>query len=937
MKRKKISIVTMLAITMLLSTIMTACGQKKIELTDKALEGETLIDFANGANAEVLFESDGWTNGDVFNVVWTKDNVKYEDGVMKLGITEEEKTAWVNDKEVTYNYTAGEARTQNYYGYGDYEVKMKPSANKGTASTFFICTGPYDEKYVVDEDGNVVYNEDGSVKTEKNKHDEIDIEFLGKDTTHVQFNFFVDGKGGNEYMYDLGFDAAEEYHEYGFRWEKDSITWFVDDEPVYKVTTDKNTKKADNVKVVDAIPSTPGRMLANYWCGNKDAVAWMGKYSGNTEDEGCEYLWMKTSVKGSPLNPSLTPDNGGDNTGNNGEDAPATDWDKAVAINPTFGSTDKYTVTNNGTASNITYTEIGGSSYLNVEMDITEAAKQKNALHLTLKNNAATEVQVRVNVIDSELLSSGAQNASTNQSATMDGQEVYTDLVWGGSFFNIPAGKTADVVIYFKGQVERLQLMVDSSRNDTENYAGDITVDAIKFAQIGEIEQPQEPENPKEPDASIDTPVQTPTTPQKQYTFTTINKNMKITSSVTVRDLPELSGAKLGALGSGTEVYVYGKCNETGWYKILYKEAIGYVSAGYVDEGTATTPSNPPEEPKPSTPSQPEAPKTGDLTTKINGTEVTFGGNVEDGYIVNANDSNNTLNVSYSGMVGNSYKNIWADVSGIAGSKNKFAVKITNNGSSEVKVRIDMESKTQVNANTTACNLSATQNGASVFTDLEWGGSMFTVAPNATITAEVVYDAAKQPTVVKIFVDSHTYDDTTSHSGNITLSDMQFGTYTAPVKQYDTLNIVWVNEPITSSVGAGQNVESLNLKFNGQTPNWGAQVGMAPVGSVDGKNTFSVKIKNNKDTAVRMRFDLKQGDAVCHASASATDGAWTEAQADGVIVDLAANQEVTLTITLKSGMTVEQMMIWPCTAGGAAGAWDVAVDVDVTISEFEWK
>ena len=31
-----------------------------------------------------------WSNGDVFNVVWTKSNVKYEGGLLKLGITKEQ-------------------------------------------------------------------------------------------------------------------------------------------------------------------------------------------------------------------------------------------------------------------------------------------------------------------------------------------------------------------------------------------------------------------------------------------------------------------------------------------------------------------------------------------------------------------------------------------------------------------------------------------------------------------------------------------------------------------------------------------------------------------------------------------------------------------------------------------------------------------------------
>ena len=67
-------------------------GKDKLEsvtLTDKALGGDLLIDFAKGADPSVVFESDGWTNGDVFNVVWAKHNVKYENGKMLLDIKKE--------------------------------------------------------------------------------------------------------------------------------------------------------------------------------------------------------------------------------------------------------------------------------------------------------------------------------------------------------------------------------------------------------------------------------------------------------------------------------------------------------------------------------------------------------------------------------------------------------------------------------------------------------------------------------------------------------------------------------------------------------------------------------------------------------------------------------------------------------------------------------
>ena len=465
-----------------------------VELNDSALVTEKLIDFSEGANPDVLFESDGWTNGDVFNVVWKKNNVKYENGIMTLGITEEKATAWLNDAEVEFNYTAGEARTQNYYHYGDYEVSMKPSSNPGTASTFFVCTGPYDTKFVLDENGEYVLDENGQRVSVENPHDEIDIEFLGNDTTHVQFNFFVDGKGGNEYMYDLGFDASEEFHTYGFRWLPDSITWFVDGQPVYKVTTDSSVKAAGNLRIVEKLPSTAGRILTNYWCGNERAWGWMGAYTGAVKDQGTEYQWISTSAEGNPLNPTEKPN----------EEISGIDWSKIDSITPAFGSTEPYTVATEGTSANISYTEVGGSCYKNVEMDIAEASKGKNYLHLIVTNNGESDVRFRVNVVDTALVEAGAQNMSTNDSATVNGEAAWTDHEWGGSFFDLSAGQTYEIVIVFKGEVEKLQLMPDSSKNDSSVNAGNITVSEIKFTTVGEVEIPEDP-NPVDP-----TPTPTP-------------------------------------------------------------------------------------------------------------------------------------------------------------------------------------------------------------------------------------------------------------------------------------------------------------------------------------------------------------------------------------------------------------------------------------------
>lgn len=209
-------------------------------------ETATLVaDFRNGESSD-FYASDGWTNGSVFNCGWYKENISFANGNMSLTIDK--------DTTGTYAYSGAEYRTVDFYGYGYYETSMQPIKNDGVVSSFFTYTGPSDS----------------------NPWDEIDIEILGKDTTKVQFNYYTNGVGGNEYMYDLGFDATEGFHTYGFDWQPDYITWYVDGKAVYTVT--------------ENIPSTAGRIMVNTWNGiNVDS--WLNPFDGKTPLTA-HYQWI---------------------------------------------------------------------------------------------------------------------------------------------------------------------------------------------------------------------------------------------------------------------------------------------------------------------------------------------------------------------------------------------------------------------------------------------------------------------------------------------------------------------------------------------------------------------------------------------------------------------------------------------------------------------
>ena len=138
-----------------------------------------------------------------------KDNIYFDEDGMEMSIS----------KGADGKYKGAEIRTitgQGSFSNGYFGGTFKPSNVKGTVSTFFLYTGP----------------------AEGNPHDEIDIEFLGKDTTKVQFNYYGGSDKSHEYMYELGFDASQAFHQYGFYWDMQRIVWFVDNQPVYQANTD---------------------------------------------------------------------------------------------------------------------------------------------------------------------------------------------------------------------------------------------------------------------------------------------------------------------------------------------------------------------------------------------------------------------------------------------------------------------------------------------------------------------------------------------------------------------------------------------------------------------------------------------------------------------------------------------------------------------------
>lgn len=719
-----------------LAAALVGCSPKgeTQNLTDAPLTGETVADFASGAPA-ALFPSDGWSNGNPFNVFWKGDCVSFSDGEMHLGI---EKPASGGDN---WEYYGGEERSSLWYGYGDFEVRMKPAKVEGTASTFFTCTGPYDTGL------------DGT----PNQHDEIDIEFLGKNTRGVQFNYFVNGQGGHEYWYDLGFDASEEYHDYGFRWEENSITWFVDGKPVYKV----------NRQSGEPFPSHPGRILANYWCGTIEAVAWMGAYKDSAAT--ADYQWIKSSAQSYDLNPApAEQENGADEIA-----ASAVDWSAVEPIELAFTSTNgKHEIESAGTVTKVTYSGID-NDWSNITAALEGKANGGNVMSLRLRNDdASDDHRVRI-----DLMKDGK---CVNTSATMDGAGVFTDLEWGGSFFeNIPAGGEAEIEITGSAEPDAIVIMLDSMRQgDEKQYSGAFTISDIKFASSGAEAAPSEPAQTDEP----------------------------------------------------------------------------------ADESAVT----------------------------INGAAVKV--TTDGSYALDVTDAGFTA--EYENIAGNSYQTVYANTYEAMAGSNVFTAKLTNSGAEPANIRVDISCDVQ-SGNSTAANLAAAQNGAEVYTDLEWGGSTFTVQPGETADIAIEYDVERAPKGVLFFFDSAKYDDNGTHSGSVTVSEMAFSsgevdleaasaavTTAAVIRDSSTavpsapkVKSIEINGRSSAlNITDGYTVKTFDGGFSAEykdLPGNSYKTVYCALGDMAGAyNTAVCEIENPGELEVKVRVDLTSAKAVANTNAA---------------------------------------------------------------------
>ena len=176
------------------------------------------------------------------------ENITFADGVMTLHLTDKP-----TDER---KYSGAEYRTKESYLYGKFVVRMKGAPGSGVISSFFTYHDPPDDP----------------------TWSEIDIEFLGKDTNIIQFNPWWGWWPNCEpEIYDLPFDAAEDFHVYTFEWTPEKILWTVDGE-VYHTFT-KN------------VANLPQKIMMNIWISSN--TEWAGPLDTKTLPTTAQYDYVE--------------------------------------------------------------------------------------------------------------------------------------------------------------------------------------------------------------------------------------------------------------------------------------------------------------------------------------------------------------------------------------------------------------------------------------------------------------------------------------------------------------------------------------------------------------------------------------------------------------------------------------------------------------------
>lgn len=182
------------------------------------------------------YVSDGWSNGDWMDNDWRRSQLNFGGNglAMVMGPGPEDSGKPLAGAEI---------RTNEFYRYGYFEVRMKVPRDPG------IVTGVF--TYAKQEG--------------KAKPNEIDIEILGRDTRILEATIHENGKPTHKKIR-LPFDSADGFHTYGLDWQPGVVRWYADGKMIHEERGPAAARL-----------NRPQQFMINLW-GSSKLKDWVGKF-----------------------------------------------------------------------------------------------------------------------------------------------------------------------------------------------------------------------------------------------------------------------------------------------------------------------------------------------------------------------------------------------------------------------------------------------------------------------------------------------------------------------------------------------------------------------------------------------------------------------------------------------------------------------------------
>jgi beta-glucanase (GH16 family) len=204
-----------------------------------------------------------------------------------------------------WNTTAG---TINQ-GTDGAEFTINERGDSPTVQTNFYIFGGQVEVIMKAASGQGIIS---SIVLESDDLDEVDWEFMGGNTTHVETNYF--GKG-NTTSFDRAIyypvsDPQNNWHNYTTDWSEGKIDWYIDGQIV-------RTLQAADANGGYDFPQTPMNIRLGIWAGGdaknpNGTIEWAG---GLTDYSGCPYTMTVQSVRVTDSHRNVTQYKYGDTSG----------------------------------------------------------------------------------------------------------------------------------------------------------------------------------------------------------------------------------------------------------------------------------------------------------------------------------------------------------------------------------------------------------------------------------------------------------------------------------------------------------------------------------------------------------------------------------------------------------------------------------------------